>query len=175
MKKHIVLVFILIFLFKNNCNSQNNNPISKKNPTEYYGMKFPLPIGYVNDYSKIFNAEQISKLERTITLFEKKTTNEIVIVTIDSIAPYKNIHLFSTELANNWGVGKKKFNNGLAIVLCKNLRQISIATGYGTEKKLDDYSCKKVIDSIIIPEFKKGDYYGGIKNGLEELIFLWEK
>ena len=67
-----------------------------------------------------------------------------------------------------------KKNNGLTIVVCNSCRQIGIATGYGTELILTDEICKKVIDETIIPEFKNGEFYNGIKKGVTELIAKWK-
>jgi len=137
-------------------------------------LKFPKQIGYVNDYDNVLTKEQISELENIIKDYEKKTTNEISIVSVNSIKPYKDISLYTTELAHQWGIGKSEKNNGLIILFSKTLRSIRISTGYGTEKILTDEICKKVIDETIIPEFKNGDYYNGIKNGIKELIVEWE-
>lgn len=56
-------------------------------------------------------------------------------------------------------------NSGLTIVLCSPCRKIGIATGTGTgtELILIDEICKSVIDQTIIPEFKNGNFYDGIK------------
>ncbi|WOD45254.1 TPM domain-containing protein [Hwangdonia lutea] len=135
---------------------------------------FPLPMGYVSDFEKIFSERQISHLTKIITDYEQKTTREIAIVTISSIEPYGNMKDYSTDLANEWKIGKPEKDNGLIILFSKNLRQIRIATGTGTEQKLTDEICKSVLDNTIIPEFKKGHYYSGIESGLNQLILLWE-
>ena len=69
----------------------------------------------VTDNSKIFTQNQHDSLTQKIILFEKETTNEIAIFTLDTID--KNIVVFATELANKIGVGKKSKNNGLLILL----------------------------------------------------------
>jgi uncharacterized protein len=135
---------------------------------------FPFPIGSVSDYEKVFNESQISNLTEKISEYEQKTTREIAIVTVSSIEPYENIADYSTDLANEWGIGNPDSDNGLLILFSKNLREIRISTGLGTEKKLTDEICKNVIDKTIIPEFKNGDYYNGIEKGLSELIKIWE-
>ena len=135
---------------------------------------FPFPIGSVSDYEKVFNDNQILNLTKIISEYEEKTTREIAIVTINSIEPYNNINDYSTDLANEWGIGKSETDNGLLILFSKNLRKIRISTGYGTEKILTDELCKKVIDEIIIPEFKKRNYYNGIEMGMTELIKNWK-
>jgi uncharacterized protein len=109
-------------------------------------------------------------LSDIISKHEKETTNEIVIVSITSFAPYETLFDYSLDLANNWGIGKKDKDNGIAIVFGKQIRQIRIQVGYGLENKLKDEEAKKIIDNIIIPEFKKGDFYAGIRNGLIAII-----
>ena len=136
--------------------------------------KFPKPIGFVNDFEQIFTIEQRQLLEMKLTEYEKSTTREFVIITIDSIKPYENIKNFATDLSNEWGIGKKETNNGIAIVMSKSLRQIRISTGLGTEKILTDEICKNIIDQTIIPEFKNGDYYSGIEKGITELMSKWK-
>jgi len=133
-------------------------------------FKFPDRIGYVNDFEGIFSNEQILELNSIIGKQEKETTNQIVIVTIKSFEPFETLFDYSLKLANYWGVGQKDKNNGITIVFGKQIRQIRIQVGYGLEKKLKDEEAKRIIDNVIIPEFKKGDYFVGIKNGLAEII-----
>ncbi len=133
-------------------------------------FKFPDKLGYVNDFEKIFSGEQILELNKIIEKQEKETTNQIVIVTIDSFAPFETLFDYSLKLANDWGVGRKDKNNGIVIVFGKQIRQIRIQVGYGLEKKLKDEEAKKIIDNVMIPNFKNGDYFMGIKNGLNEII-----
>ena len=133
-------------------------------------FKFPVKIGYVNDFEGIFTNEQISELNGIISNHEKETTNQIVIVSIKSFAPYETLFDYSLKLANYWGIGQKVKNNGVAIVFGKQIREIRIQVGYGLEKKLKDEEAKRIIDNVIIPEFKKDDYYNGIKKGLVAII-----
>ena len=100
--------------------------------------------------------------------------NDRVVVTIDSINPYSDIQKMATDLGKYWGVGTAEKDNGLIILLCKPCQKIGIATGFGTELVLIDQICKQVIDKTIIPEFKNGDFYSGIKNGVTELITKWK-
>lgn len=133
-------------------------------------FKFPDYVGFVNDFEEIFTQDQIKELNDIISKHETETTNEIVIVTITSFEPYETLFDYSLDLANYWGIGKKDKDNGVAIVFGQKIRQIRIQVGYGLENKLKDEEAKKIIDDIIIPEFKKGDFYTGIKNGLIAII-----
>ena len=128
---------------------------------------------FINDYDNLFTTAQINELSDIIYNYNLKTTRQIVLVTIDNITPYTDIQKYATDLSNYWGIGTSEKNNGLTILLCKSCKKITIVTGTGTQLILTDEICKKVIDEKIIPEFKQGNYYTGVKNGLLELIDKW--
>ncbi|WP_298324251.1 YgcG family protein [uncultured Dokdonia sp.] len=155
--------------------NESNESSSKKvsTPSRENLLRFPAPLGVLSDYEGIFSEEQNLSLTKILNDYEKTTSREIIIVTIDSITPYNNLKDFSTDLGNEWRIGKAKSNNGLLIVMSKNLKKIRITTGYGTEKILTDKICKEIIDSTIIPEFRRGDYYVGIEKGVQALQSKW--
>jgi uncharacterized protein len=132
----------------------------------------PKPIGIINDYGQIFTESQLTELSKILYDYDIETTRQIVVVTVDSIKPYNDIQKYATDLGQTWGVGTAEKNNGLTIVVCNPCRQIGVATG--TELILTGEICKKVIEEKIIPEFKNGEFYSGIKKGVIELIEKWK-
>lgn len=136
---------------------------------------FPKAVGYVNDFANQFDPKSRDSLETKLSNYDEQTTNQISIVTInDTALTTDNFDTYAIDLANNWGVGLKGKNNGLTIVMSPQLRRIRIATGYSTEKILTDSICENVLQTIILPEFKKGNYYNGINKGVDEFIRLWK-
>jgi len=75
----------------------------------------------------------------------------------------------------NYGLGKKDKNNGVAIIFSNKQRQTFVATGYGIEKVLTDEIAQKIIDSLMIPEFKKAKYFEGIWEGSKAIVNFLEK
>ena len=71
-------------------------------------------------------------------------------------------------------MGNADQDHGLVIVLCKPCQKVTIATGTGTEKILTDPICKAIIDSVMIPKFKDGDFFGGTKQGVLKIIEKWD-
>ena len=132
------------------------------------------PIGWVSDFENNFTEVQINFLDSVIAQHETETGDEIAIVTLqlDSVAikSTEEFEALSLELFNQWGVGKNEKNNGVGIVFSKKLRKIRIEVGKGLESKLTDKEAKDIIDDIILPEFKKSNYYEGILKGLQEII-----
>ncbi len=177
----IGIKILILFLTANLLSCKGNSKLTetKKATTEIENSKieistFPKPIGRINDYGRVFTESQRTELSKIIYDYDIETTRQIVVVTIDSIKPYNNIQKYATDLGQTWGVGTAEKNNGLIIVVCNPCRQIGIATGTGTELILTDKICKEVIEKKIIPEFKNGEFYNGIKNGITELITRWK-
>jgi uncharacterized protein len=137
-----------------------------------YKNYFPkTALGWTSDFEHIFSSDQLNELDSIISNFEKETTNEIAIVTIDSSwATRESFDSLTLGILRTWGVGKKSKNNGILIGISTGLRIIRIQNGYGIEAKLTDGETKKIIDDIIIPEFKNGNFFQGTKNGLLALM-----
>lgn len=127
----------------------------------------------ITDFSNIFTFDESVALSKKLINYESKTSNQIVILTIDSIKPYTDIQKYATDIGNFWGVGQRKKDNGLVIVLSKPLRKVSISTGYYTAKVLTDSICKNIIDYTMLPSFKKGNYYEGIDKAIDSIFKKW--
>jgi len=137
----------------------------------YFRDTLPSPKNYVSDYGNIFTLDQGGVLNQLSNSFETKTTNQIAVVTFDTaMVAAKDFDSLVFNLFNAWGVGQKEKNNGILIGICTGYRKIRIQNGRGIEKILSDESTKIIIDSFIIPYFKKGDYYKGTLNGMQSII-----
>lgn len=134
---------------------------------------FPEPFGYVTDMEDLFSEGEENQLESFIEEFEFQTSNEIAILTIKDIRPYHNMMIYATDLANHWGVGKNNKDNGLFIAISDSLGRTAIATGLGTEKVISDEFCERMIDSVMIPRFKKKEYFDGVQEALQLLTHQW--
>jgi uncharacterized protein len=136
-------------------------------------QKYSHRSGNINDFESILTTDQKHDLDAIIKDFEKKTTNQIVIVTVASFQPFRSLKDFTTDLGNLWSVGDPEKENGLIISVSKTAHKVSISMGKGTGKSLTNEKAQKVIDTKMIPKFKDGEYYEGIKAGLLEYIRIW--
>ena len=91
--------------------------------------------------------------------FEQETSNEIAIVTLDSLrATNDNFEDLSLRIAQKWGIGKAGKDNGILIAVSKHYRKIRIQNGNGIEKLISDNETKHIINTYFIPEFKNEKY-----------------
>src|SRR5512133_3334459 len=133
----------------------------------------PQPQRLVNDLASVFTAEQAGQLESTLADFSNKTSNQIVILTVNSLEGIDKSQ-FAYSVGEQWGVGQSKFDNGVVILIkpkAGNERgETFIATGYGLEGALPDAICKRIVDNEMIPSFGKNDYFGGVSKALNVIL-----
>ncbi len=127
----------------------------------------------VLDHGDFFSTEEEKLLSDKIIAYDIASTNQIAILTIDTLPDGIEILDYGAEVGSKWGVGQKEKDNGLLIVLSKSDREVAISTGYGTEKILTDSICQNIIDGTIIPKFKNNEFYIGIDNALDSIIKKW--
>jgi uncharacterized protein len=121
--------------------------------------------------------EQRTKLDSLFNSHEEKTTNEIVLVTTNDYGSDTSILFYSVNFYRNLGIAKdnKNKNNGVLIVYCGAKRETRIATGYGTEKVLKDEIAWKIIDTYMLPNFRKGDTFEGLWEGSKAIVAFLER
>lgn len=129
----------------------------------------PNPAKLVNDYANILTADQTQSLENKLIRFDDSTTNQIIVVIVPNLNG-KDVADAAIELGRNWGVGGKKNNNGVVLLISVEDRKLNISPGYGLEKSLPDVVCQQIIDNYITPNFKGNDFYGGINQGTNAII-----
>jgi uncharacterized protein len=118
----------------------------------------------VYDYANLLSASQKSTLESKLISYSDSTSTQIVVATVETIKG-EDIGVLTPKWAHKWGVGQAKEDNGVFILLANQEHKIWISPGYGVEDKLTAGTTGTIVRNIIIPEFKKGDYYAGLDKG----------
>jgi len=131
---------------------------------------FPKSLGWVSDLDGILAADEIQKLSDKIEDFEQRTSYEIALFTGKSTNAQKTYHLWLSDLANDWGVGKKEKDNGVLVGIDLLNKEIGIATGLGIEEILTDQECKNIIDEVMVTSLKENDVYSAFDKALDKIM-----
>jgi uncharacterized protein len=132
-------------------------------------LDVPRLQGYVNDHAGMVSPSAKSKIEEELRTFEQSDSTQVVILTIPSLEG-ENIEEFSIKVAEAWKIGQQQKDNGVLFVVSKQERKIRIEVGRGLEGKLTDLMAGRIIDQVIKPRFKQGDFDGGFITGVSALI-----
>jgi uncharacterized protein len=127
----------------------------------------------IYDYEDILTTHQESDLNAMIHKYQRKTDNEIIIVTSKDLDIYENTLQYALFFGNEHGICTPGKDNGLVIFVSKNMQQTALATGSGKDKSLKDEISKHIVDSCMVPFFIEEKYYDGIKVAIKESIKNW--
>jgi uncharacterized protein len=129
----------------------------------------PAKHDWVVDKAKILSAETIRLLTQQSVAHQRATTNQFVILTVDTLGGW-SIEDYAKWIGNNWGIGQKSKNNGVLLLVAPNERRVRIAVGFGLENVLTDAVCQSIINNEILPYFKKGRVEEGVINGAHAIV-----
>jgi len=129
----------------------------------------PRPSGPVLDQGEMLSGAEEQRLARKISAFEDTTSTAVVVVTLQSLngAPIAD---YAVTLGRAWGVGQEEKNNGVVLLVSRGDREMFIATGYGVEGALPDAIANRIVERVITPAFRQGQFYAGIDRGVDAII-----
>lgn len=107
-----------------------------------------------------------AQIDSLLLDIRRQSSAEVVAVVVDDIDS-DDIDSYATELFNSWGMGKSDKNNGVLILVAKDMRRGVIRTGYGAEGVLPDITSGRILRNVMFPRFKEGDYEGGMLAGVQ--------
>ncbi len=125
--------------------------------------------GRVVDQTGTLSSADISSLTQTLQSLEARKGSQVAVLIVPTTAP-ETIEQYSLRVAETWKVGRKKIDDGALLVVAKNDRKLRIEVGYGLEGALNDATAKRIIDEVITPRFRNGDFAGGISAGIERIV-----
>lgn len=136
-----LLVFFTFFLLAGNALAEN--------------VQIPAPVGdiYVQDFAHVLNETEKAELINLGRSIEDQTTAQVAVLTVETIGD-RTIEEFSTEAFRQYGIGNKKENNGVLLVLSMKERKVRIEVGYGLEGRITDGKAGRILDENAIPNLK---------------------
>lgn len=124
---------------------------------------------WVTDQAGILSISEIQRLTSNAKTFEEETSNQVVIVTVKSLAGW-TVERYGRWLGNTWGVGQVDKDNGVVLLVAPNDRRVRIEVGRGLESELSDATAQSIIDHEILPKFRDDDLSGGIIAGHQAIL-----
>ena len=129
----------------------------------------PVLSGRVVDQTFTLGMDKQATLDRTLKDFEARRGSQVAVLIVPTTAP-ESIEQFSIRVAEQWKIGRRKVDDGAILVVAKDDRKLRIEVGYGLEGALTDVTAHRIIDEIIVPKFKTGDFAGGILDGVDRIL-----
>jgi uncharacterized protein len=129
----------------------------------------PPLTGRVVDQTGTLSSGDVASLTQTLKDLEAKKGSQVAVLIVPTTAP-ETIEQYSIRVAEAWKIGRRKIDDGALLVVAKDDHKLRIEVGYGLEGALTDVTARRIIDEIITPKFKSGDFAGGISDGIDRIV-----
>ncbi|OYV92999.1 MAG: hypothetical protein B7Z68_09230 [Acidobacteria bacterium 21-70-11] len=131
-------------------------------------VEVPFLSGHVNDTAAMIPAGVREQIETKLAAFEKTKGAQVVVLTVPSLNG-EPIEDYSIKVAQTWKLGRKGVDDGVLFLVARDDRRMRIEVGYGLEAKLTDAQCGRILDDVVRPAFRSGDFGGGVEAGVEAI------
>lgn len=121
---------------------------------------------YVSDPDGILSRGAVAHIDSVCGALRARGLAQMAVVAVGDIEGGDAFD-FAIELFRSWGVGRKGADDGVGILLVRDLREIRFVTGGGVEGVLTDALCKRIQVRCMLPEFRRGDYDAGMVAGVD--------
>jgi uncharacterized protein len=135
------------------------------------GKNIPDLVSPVTDLTSTLTSPQRTTLDSFLTQFAREHGSQVAVVILPSTGE-ETIEQYGIRLAEAWKIGRKGIDDGVILLIAKEDRKIRIEVGYGLEGAIPDAYSKRIIETIILPEFRSGDFYHGISGGVNAITAL---
>lgn len=132
-------------------------------------LDVPKLQGYVNDHAGMITPDVKSQMEEKLKALEQTDSTQIFVLTVPSLDG-EVLEEFAIKVFDTWKAGQKGIDNGVILIIAQKERKIRIEVGRGLEGKLTDLVSGRIIDTVMKPKFKDGDFEGGFVDGVDALV-----
>lgn len=123
----------------------------------------------VTDLTSSLTPQQRESLDATLRAFEARKGSQVAVLIVPTTKP-ETIEQFGIRVADQWKLGRKKVDDGAILIIARDDRTLRIEVGYGLEGSLTDATSKRLIDDVIVPRLRQGDYFAAVRDGVQGII-----
>lgn len=125
----------------------------------------------VTDLTQTLTPQQNAQLSQQLLQFSQTKGSQIALLIVPTTMP-EDIAQYSIRAVEAWKLGREKQDDGVLVLVAMQDKKMRIEVGYGLEGVIPDLVAKRIIDEVMMPAFKQGDFFGGIQNATLTIMRL---
>ena len=134
-------------------------------------LEVPFLSCRVNDTAAILSSDAKQRIEEELRKLEEDTGAQVAVLTIPALDG-ESLEEYSLRVAETWKLGRGKFDDGALVLIARDDRQMRIEVGYGLEPAITDAKSRRILDDVMRPRFREGDFDGGVETAVKAISGL---
>lgn len=130
----------------------------------------PRPDGPVYDGANILSPATKAQLDQQLRTYNAETGRAIIVATVPSLGGASIESYATTLFTDKWGIGGAKRDAGLLLLIAPAERKMRIEVGYGLHGYFGGIMAGRVINDVIAPRFKEGNFDAGVTDGVNAIL-----
>lgn len=131
-------------------------------------LQVPYLSGRVVDQAGLLGEAARARITSILEQLEQSKGAQVAVLTIPSLQG-ELLENFSIRVVETWKLGRQDVDDGVLLLVARDDRKMRIEVGYGLEGVLTDLSSRRVIDNLMVPSFRDGDFEGGIESAVKAI------
>lgn len=127
----------------------------------------------VTDLTGTLTQAQVGALDQRLRSYEAQKGSQVAVLLLPTTAP-ETIEQYAIRVAEQWKIGRQSADDGVILIVAKDDRTVRIEVGYGLEGALPDVLANRIVEQVIVPRFRAGDFYGGIDAAVDRIVAVLE-
>lgn len=123
----------------------------------------------VVDTTGTLDAATVQRLDTQARALQQRKGSQLQVLMVPTTRP-DTIEQYAVRVFEQWKLGRKGVDDGVLLLVAKDDRTVRIETGYGLEGAIPDAVANRVIQEYLVPEFREGDFGGGIEAATAVLV-----
>ena len=128
-------------------------------------LEVPYLSGRVTDQADLLGEASSARITAELRQLELVKGAQVAVLTIPGLQG-EVLEDFSMKVVETWKLGRKGVDDGVLLLIARDDRRIRIEVGYGLEGVLSDLDSRRIIDKLMQPAFRDGDFEGGIERAV---------
>ncbi len=129
----------------------------------------PYLTGRVMDTAGLLSPAAEARIESALESLEEERGSQLAVLTVDALEG-EAIGAYALRVAETWKLGRGEFDDGALFLISRDDRLMRIEVGYGLEPALTDILSNRILDEVVAPQFRIGDFDGGIEAGVAAMV-----
>ncbi|TDX82945.1 uncharacterized protein B0I22_2995 [Epilithonimonas xixisoli] len=129
----------------------------------------PAVLYPVYDKAGLLSESEKDALNQKLIKFSDSTSTEIEVIILPTTSG-EDVNYLATMYGEKWGIGQKGVDNGVVFLIATEDRTMSIQQGRAVEQYLTASVAGQILDYLVTPSFKKGEFYNGIDRGTSAIM-----